>query len=145
MKLFHQYKKPDPVKTQEALSAGYRVKHPERISGYGRFLFSPGDVYISDSLDYWVARDANLRPFLMNCLARFNNEDYGDISQDDIQENGENLWLGNGSYMFARYPYKKNMIKIRTLPRFTYICYDSEFDPSPDQKLEHDQIPRVVD
>ena len=145
MKLFHQYKRPDPVKVREGLSAGYGTKHPERISGFNRFLFSPGDVWISDYLAQQTQYDKNLSPFLMDALSRFKSEDYGEISEGDINRNGESIWLGNGTYLFARYPYRDEVIRIRTYPRFTYMCIDSETDPSPDEELKDDQPTCVVD
>ena len=145
MKLFKQIKRPDPQKIHDGLSQAYRVKHPERINGYSRFLFSPGDVWISDYLYHELQFDKNLQPFLFDAISRFNSEDYGDISKDDVNRNEEGLWLGSGTYLFARYPYRDEVIRVRSYPRFTYMCIDSELDPPEDAELKDDQPACVVD
>lgn len=145
MKLFRQFKRPDPVQVKAALSQGYGVKHPERISGFNRFLFSPGDVWISDYLAQELLHDKGLAGFLTESIARFNKEDYGDISKSDVDRNSEGIWLGNGFYLFARYPYRDEVIRVRNFPRFTYMCIESELDPSPDEELKYDQPACIVD
>ena len=43
------------------------------------------------------------RKFVLDCLKNYERENYGDISREDTELNGESRWLGNGDGVMGRY------------------------------------------
>ena len=126
MKLYRKEEKKDVNKIIEGANAAYGNPNPSKTHGFaGTFLYSLGDVYLSDRI--W------------GCVMRFCREDYGYISPSDRDENTESRYFGNGSYMFARYCFNDICIKMRTYCGFAYICEDSEFDLPEDTSREKAQ------
>ena len=121
------------------LQKGLRVEHPEKIMGYAGFFFDLGDVYasgfIAEQMDF-----EEFRSFVFDSLKRFNKGDYGQISQNDNDENVENRCLFGINRLFGRYGFyfpdcrRKNsdpydeVICIRKLEENTWVTEDSEAD-----------------
>ena len=128
----------DPQALYKSLQKGYGVKHPEKINGFSGLSFGTGSVYISQMLLPYMKKP-EFNEFVYRSLRMFEKEKYGDISNGDIEVNGENRWLGNGDYVFGRYGYffdnryqgKKQydeIIRIRMWKGNTWVTYDSEMD-----------------
>lgn len=144
MKLYSRAEKKDAEKILEGVKAAYGNPDPIKTHGFaGTFLFSPGDVYLSDRIWEWVEARSGWKDIIELCLRRFCREDYGYISPSDRDENTENRYFGSGSYMFARYYFDNACIKMRTFGGFVYICEDSEFDIPEDTTRE--QMQRMCD
>ena len=122
MVLYRQHRRAtrDDIQTFVERMRGSGIPHPERISGFPGLFFSVGDVYLSDQLAVW-SKQPDLAAFLDDIIARFSKEDYGEISESARSENVESRWLGNGSYMIGRYPYKDTVLYIKTLENYTYV------------------------
>lgn len=141
MKLYSRAEKKDAEKILEGVKAAYGNPNPAKTHGFaGTFLFSPGDVYLSDRIWDCTGRHRKWEEFIDSCITRFYREDYGDISSRDKWENTENRYFGNGSYMFARYCFEDACIKMRTYCGFAYICEDSDFDLPEDTTREQMQM-----
>ena len=132
-------KKKDARAIHESLQKGYRIVHPERITGYAGFFYETGDVYISDAIDRRIKQLPEFLDFVMKSLKAFEAGKYGDISKDDYDENEENRYLFGIRRLFGRYGFKlcKNylgepcymeIIKIHKWGDNTYIMYDSDLD-----------------
>ena len=131
-------KRPDPETERRRLQKGFGIEHPERINGYAGLFFGRGDVFVSETV--WdFMKDGDLEKFVLDALRKFERENYGDISNGDIEQNGENRWLSNGDLVMGRYGYYygdeymgKNrfdeVIRIRTWKGNIWITYDSEPD-----------------
>lgn len=136
--------RPDPKMIYEGLKDAYGIPHPEKVLGFGGFFFTLGDVYVSDRVYEAMRRDDKFEAFVRESLDRFKAEDYGLISGSDRDENVENRYFGGGAWMFARYFYENKpfsrfseYIKVRTMVDYTYVAFDSEFDP-PECDPPHD-------
>ena len=141
MKKYQSYERKDPDKVCREIKEGMGIPHPERVVGFFGLLFSPGDVYISDHVDFLLQSRPGFDAFLKDSLQRFVNDDYGDISEWDREDNIELKWLGPGIGLFARYcfedadwEYKAVTVKIRTLEHYTYIALEGELDPLMDSR-----------
>ena len=128
----------DPQALYKSLQKGYGVKHPEKINGFSGLSFGTGSVYISQMLLPYMKKP-EFNEFVYRSLRMFEKEKYGDISNSDIEVNGENRWLGNGDRVTGRYGYYYDsdyqgklrfdeIIRIRTWEGDTWIS----FDPEPD-------------
>ena len=141
MKKIKEAQKPDPEAIRKSLQKGYGVEHPERIQGYAGLFFSLGDVYASDAVMKFMESSEKFRTFVFQSLDRFEHDDYGDISENDHDENVEVKWLSCGWPLFGRYGYKTDrgngkevvltFIKIRRLRDATTVMYDYEMDEIP--------------
>ena len=131
-------KREDPEKTYRNLQRGYGTKHPEKINGYMGLFFGKGDVFVSANIADRMEME-DFRSFVYESLRMYEKEGYGDISQDDIDLNGENRWLGNGDGVTGRYGFYREgrylgkerydeVIRIRTWKGNIWISYDSEPD-----------------
>ena len=131
-------KRPDPEAERRRLQKGYGIEHPERINGYAGLFFGRGDVFVSETVWNFM-KNGPLEKFVPDALKRFEKEGYGDISSGDIEQNGENRWLGNGDRVMGRYGYYygdeyqgkdrfDEVIRIRTWKGNTWITFDSEPD-----------------
>ena len=140
MKLYRKEEKKDVNKIIEGVKAAYGNPNPSKTHGFaGTFLYSLGDVYLSDRIWGWVEARSGWKDIIELCQRRFCSEDYGYISPSDRDENTESRYFGNGSYMFARYCFNDICIKMRTYCGFAYICEDSEFDLPEDTSREKAQ------
>ena len=112
MKLYRKEEKKDVNKIIEGVKAAYGNPNPAKTHGFaGTFLYSLGDVYLSDRIWDWAGVHREWKEFIDGCITRFYREDYGDISSRDQRENIESRYFGNGSYMFARYCFNDICIK----------------------------------
>ena len=133
VKLF-EGKKIDPKAIHESLQKGYRIKHPEQIAGYAGFFYNLGDVYASDAVFKRMEQFQEFKDFVLNALKNFEDGEYGDISQFDLDENIENRWLFGVPKLFGRYGFHpigtryREIIRIRQWNKITYIMYDSDHD-----------------
>ncbi len=131
--------KKDPGQIHRGLQKGFRIEHPERITGYAGFFFESGDVYASG----YVAKQMDIeefRSFVMDSLRRFDKGDYGQISRNDEDENIENRCLFGIDRLFGRYGYRfpdcgrtekdpfDEVICIRKHEGNTWVTADSEAD-----------------
>ena len=144
MKKIKEAEKMDRAARHQALQKGYGVEHPERIHGYAGLFFTLGDVYASDWVAKWMDQSEIFRAFVFQSLERFENDDYGDISENDHDENVEVKWLSCGWPLFGRYGQMSDryngeqvlnaVIKIRRLKNVTTVMEESEMDeiPQPD-------------
>ena len=141
MKKIKEAEELDREARYQALQKGYGVEHPERIHGYAGLFFDLGDVYASDWVAEWMDQSEGVRAFVFQSLERFENDDYGDISENDHDENVEVKWLSCGWPLFGRYGYKTvrengkevllTVIKIRRLKNVTTVMEESEMDEIP--------------
>lgn len=144
MKKIKEAKKMDPEAIRKSLQGGYGVEHPERIHGYNGLFFDLGDVYASDWVAEWMDQSEAFRSFVFRSLERFENDDYGDISELDHSDNIEIKWLSCGWPLFGRYGQMSvrgngeevlnAVIKIRRWKNVTTVMGESELDeiPQPD-------------
>ena len=147
MRKYLSFERPNPEMIYKGVQDAYGIKRPEKVLGFGGFFFSLGDVYVSDYVYETILQSKEFEAFIQESLDRFKAEDYGMISGADFDENVENLYFGGGAWMFARYFYENKQcswrseyIKVRTMRDYTYIAFDSEFDP-PEFAPPHDDIP----
>ena len=141
MKKIKEAKKLDWEARHQELQRGYGVEHPERIHGYEGLFFTLGDVYASDAVVKFMEWSEDFRAFVFQSLGRFAHDDYGDISENDHDENVEMKWLSCGWPLFGRYGYKTvrgngkevllTVIKIRRLKNVTTVMGESEMDEVP--------------
>ena len=141
MKKIREAEKLDREARHQALQKGYGVEHPERIHGYAGLFFTLGDVYASDEVMKFMEWSEDFRAFVFQSLDRYAHDDYGDISENDHDENVEVKWLSCGWPLFGRYGYKTDrgngkevlltVIKIRRLQNATTVMEDSEMDEIP--------------
>ena len=128
----------DPQAYYRNLQKGYGTKHPEKINGFKGVMFGTGGAYVSMA----VLRDMknrSFKDFVYESLHSFDREEYGDISDNDIEDNAESRWLGNGDCVTGRYGYCgnpvrhryfrfQNVIRIRNWKGNTWITMDTEPD-----------------
>lgn len=96
---------PDLSKIKNAVSEGYGIGAPEHIQGFmGSFAFYVPDIYVSQAVYTLLQRDASFKDILLQCLDRFRREDYGDIPDEDLENNNEQRYLcGSSNGMVAAY------------------------------------------
>ena len=122
-----------------SLKNGYGTKHPERIAGYAGFCFDLGDVYVTDQIYQRMDSFPAFRGFIMESIKRFDQGDYGEISEMDDEENNENRWLFGCPRLFGRYGFHyhvtfdgskryQDVIKIRYWDGNAYVLYESDLD-----------------
>lgn len=133
MKFFYQSKKIDQQKVFEATQKAYGVKNPASISGYyGTFLFSLGDIYVSEGLYETILNDTSLSDFLINIIDQFLKNDYGDVSSEEENENLANRYLfGNFSDMVGRYISRYGTITLKTFQEYTLLELATETTAPP--------------
>lgn len=144
MKKIKEAEMMDRAARHQALQKGYGIEHPERISGYAGLFFTLGDVYASDWVAEWMDQSEAFRAFVFRSLERFENDDFGDLSELDRIDNTETKWLSCGWPLFGRYGQMSDrgnseqvlnaVIKIRRLKNVTTVMEESEMDeiPQPD-------------
>ena len=101
MKKIKEAEKMDRAARHQALQKGYGIERPERISGYAGLFFTLGDVYASDWVAEWMDQSEAFRAFVFRSLERFENDDFGDISELDRTDNIETKWLSCGWPLFG--------------------------------------------
>ena len=72
--------------------------------------FDLGNVYADDAIFKKLNSDVQCE--IDDCLQRFVREDYGDLTEEEREQNGESKYLGNGGGMIARYKISIGMIEI---------------------------------
>lgn len=138
VKLIERTKK-DPKKIHDALQKGYRTKHPENIVGYAGFFYDLGDVYVSDTIDKRMKSYEPFQCFVMESIRKFEDGDYGDISELDLDENIENRYLFGIPRLLGRYGFEmhrtrlnemryREIIRIRQWGSCTFIMYETDLD-----------------
>ena len=142
MKVILEEKKLNPEAIHRSLQKGYGIEHPERISGYPGFFANYGTAYVSDEVHRFMELSPEFRKFVFESLKRYQDNEYGQISEWDWEFNVEDKWLGGGSELFGRYAYgewrtlysqrstkcPERFIKIRGYQGNTYILFDAEPD-----------------
>ena len=131
--------KRNPEQIHRSLQKGYRIEHPEKVTGYAGFFFDLGDVYASGPVAAFM-EVREFRSFVMESVKRFDKGDYGLISEGDEFENNENRWMFGIDRLFGRYGYHYHncqrtdqdpfdeIICIRKHNGNTWVTYDSEAD-----------------
>ncbi len=90
----------------EACQQIYGIEHPERISGFGVFGYKLFDIYLYGRLETWVEDNPDLEEELNEFIRRFMKEDYGFVTRDEADNNGEGKWLcGSCSWSIGRYSF----------------------------------------
>ena len=148
VKLFEGEKK-DPKAIHESLQKGYGIEHPERISGYAGFFYELGDVYASDAIYQRMETFKGFKDFVLASLKEFEEGEYGDISEVDLDTNIENRWLFGIPKLFGRYDFRlhksfhgdvmyQEIIRIRQRMKKTCILYDDEDETEIIDSQEHE-------
>ena len=129
--------KRDLAATYKGLQRGLGIQHPERILGFVGLFFDTGNVYASGELASDMSKSPRFGAFILEILRRFSKEDYGDISENDFQDNGEVRWLGGGGRLYGRYACGKSSwhedrvssyICVRQHQGYMWVTYESEPD-----------------
>lgn len=129
MNLYRHYEKKDPQKIHEAVKAGYGIEHPECISGfYGAFMLPEKDVYVSDEVAKAASRSAATIYYLDDCIARFNNDDYGFVTEWEEGAYAEDKYIaGSMSWFIGRYSRKhERSVIVADLCDIIYISFVEE-------------------
>lgn len=96
--LFYNPPARDTQKCLEQVKAAYGIEHPEKINGFtGAFILTLPEVYLSDELYNKLKECPSLETELNRILNAIHKEEYGDISDEDRDYNGEQRWLA-GTY-----------------------------------------------
>ena len=127
----------DPEALHRGLQRGLGIKHPERILGYAGLFFDTGDVYASREVAEHMTRYPGFSATILEILKRFSKEDYGEVSDSVVQDNGESRWLSGGRFLYGRYGCGKGHddperfhvnIRVRKHWDHTFVTYESEPD-----------------
>ena len=127
----------DPEALHRGLQRGLGIKHPERILGYAGLFFDTGDVYASCEVAEHMTRYPGFSATILEILKRFSKEDYGEVSDSVVQDNGESRWLSGGRFLYGRYGCGKGHddperfhvnIRVRKHWDHTFVTYESEPD-----------------
>lgn len=86
---------------------------------YAVASFDFGDIYIDQALDEII--NDEIKRKIDESLLRFAREDYGEISEDEKDENLENKYFGNGKNLVGRYAVKNGELEINLLADCTKI------------------------
>ena len=124
MKLYRRSSKRDINDVSEQLlrASGINNMEHRRPHGFSSVVgFDLGDTYIDDRL-FELGEDVHQE--IDACLINLLKGDYGILSEDDIQENNESRWFGNG-VLFARYRISVGLIEINKLCEKTQIKLES--------------------
>ena len=99
-----------------------------QIMGFeGAFCFSLPDVYVSDEVGKILDQSPDFSVVLLSLLKRTANNDYGDITNDDMFSNVENRYLGFTSWgIVAKYQTKHGCIRLEVFRHATLLFLDGE-------------------
>lgn len=91
----------------ESCQKGYGIKRPNLVSGFNGFFFRVLDVYAYGKLEEWIESNEKMSEQLMGFIARYCREDYGFVTRDEYDLNGENRWFGGSCRgTIARYAFE---------------------------------------
>lgn len=114
----HLYKKArernvDDVSDQLRRASGNIKKGGGVPHGFAAAVsFDVGDLYVDDEL--FDLMSAKLERELELCISRLVKGDYGNVSEDERDENEESRWLGDGS-LTAKYSISLGEITVNKL------------------------------
>ena len=72
--------------------------------------FDFGNIYVDD--DIFKKLNPNIQCEIDDCLLHFLREDYGDLTEEEQEQNGESKYFGSGRGMIARYKISIGLIEI---------------------------------
>lgn len=120
MKLYKKEIAPSPEKTAEELARGSGLTNGHFPHGFSALAsFGLGDVYIDEKII--ALQNDRLTEEIDRCLLMLKNESYGEISDDEKDENLENKYFGNGKNLVARYKTSVGVLEIKVLESFTTV------------------------
>lgn len=105
MILFYEPMPKDTKKIEETVGKATGIDNPAKIAGYsGAFLFDLPPIYLSPRLSEIFKNKPSISDTLSSILKRFLVEDYGEISDVELENNKDQRWAFN-SYadMIGRY------------------------------------------
>ena len=91
---------PDAIIKQVRRGFRYGIKPPDKIQGYAGAIIALPEVHLSRKLYEILTLHPEFKSELHDILVSISKEDYGDISDDDRDYNGEQRWLA-GTYNFV--------------------------------------------
>lgn len=124
MIVLHIYRKAikrniDDVKQQLCKASGINPQSSHRPHGFGAIVsFDFGDIYIDDYINSQL--NDEVQSEIDNCLIRLLKADYGNITDDEKEDNCENRYFGGGD-IIGRYKISVGTIEIRVLNDHTEI------------------------
>ena len=72
--------------------------------------FDLGNIYVDDVITKKL--NPNVQCEIDDCLLHFLREDYGDLTEEEQEQNGESKYFGSGRGMIARYRISIGLIEI---------------------------------
>lgn len=72
--------------------------------------FDLGNIYVDNVIDKKL--NPNVQCEIDDCLLHFLREDYGDLTEEEQEQNGESKYFGNGRGILARYRISIGLIEI---------------------------------
>ena len=109
----------EDVKRQLCKATGINPQSSHRPHGFGAVVsFDFGDIYIDDYLN--IQLNDELKNDIDNCLIRLLKDDYGNVTEEENEDNGENRYFGGGD-IIGRYEISIGVIKITVMKAHTEI------------------------
>ncbi len=100
----------DSVYCQLKMASGIKsdVQLPHGFESVASFDF--GDIFVDEAISEKMKPCVQME--IDSCLCRFLQEDYGLISDEEKEQNGENKYFGNGCNLIAKYQTSIGIIEI---------------------------------
>lgn len=109
----------EDVKQQLCKATGINPQSSHRPHGFGAVVaFDFGDIYIDDYLN--IQLNDELKNDIDNCLIRLIKDDYGNVTEDEKDDNVENRYFGGGD-IIGRYEIAIGVIEITVMKAHTEI------------------------
>lgn len=109
----------EDIKKQLYRASGINPKSSHRPHGFGAVVaFDFGDIYIDDYLNSQL--NDEIKNNIDNCLIRLLKDDYGNITEDENDDNVENRYFGGGD-IIGRYEIAIGIIEITVKKAHTEI------------------------
>ena len=109
----------EDVKQQLCKATGITLQSSHRPHGFGAVAsFDFGDIYIDDYLNNQL--NDELKNDIDNCLIRLLKDDYGNVTEEEDEDNGENRYFGSGN-IIGRYEIAIGVIEITVMNGRTNI------------------------
>ena len=109
----------EDVKQQLCAATGINPQSSHRPHGFGAVVaFDFGDIYIDDYLN--IQLNDELKNDIDNCLIRLLKDDYGNVTEDEKDDNVENRYFGGGD-IIGRYEIAVGVIEITVMNKRTDI------------------------
>ena len=125
MYLYRAAEKRQDIPIQLSRASGISEKSKSRPHGFDAIVnFDFGDIFIDDVLFSLLNDEVSKE--VDECLKRIIQGDYGQISVDDIQENNESRYFGNGDVM-AKYEISEGFIQIEKIGDKTLIRMENQY------------------